>query len=97
MQKKTTFNLLWAKQDLTGLTILAIENDIAKNANFDDVINFFAVLKARKVDLYCYCENRQLYLRCPLIKNRDQDVWFAALWIFYWKSIKHLDVNIVLG
>lgn len=37
---------------LNSLAIIAIENDISRKIDFEDIINDFAVKKARKVDLY---------------------------------------------
>ena len=37
------------QERLSGLAVLSIENEATKNIDFDDVINDFAALKARKV------------------------------------------------
>ena len=36
---------------LSDLALLSIESELARNTDFDDVINGFAALKTRKVDL----------------------------------------------
>lgn len=48
---KTYLRATMAQERLNNLAILSIENDVAHNLNFDDVIDTFAARKARKVKL----------------------------------------------
>ena len=38
-----------SQERLTSLSILSIENDLARQVNFDDVIDTFALEKARRM------------------------------------------------
>lgn len=48
---KNYFRYTMGQARLSHLAILSIEIEIYKSADFDGVINDFAVLKARKIDL----------------------------------------------
>lgn len=40
-----------SQERMSGLSLLALEHDVARSLNYDDIINDFALSKARKIDL----------------------------------------------
>ena len=52
---KNYLRLTMSQERLTSLAILSIENDLARQVNFDDVIDTYASEKARRMPLTCIC------------------------------------------
>ena len=64
------------KQDrLNGLATLAIEHDLAKLLNYDDIINDFASAKSRKV---CFWNNGIKYYRGLPLKHKFKIQFFQT-------------------